>query len=336
MKLALDASAPMMQSENLRRWLLLEDDVLFRQATITMGLPELTALAKEYAENEAFFEAAKATFAQSNLTADINVSCVLMANTLALLERDGLPTREAQQFKWTVCGRYGYHAATIIADKPEEVARIKAMMDELSKDTALRKDPFAEVMALVGTLIYMLFQLPFAWNGGRVMTDDGIYEGFVFLYETGAPYAKRTIEQAIGARREWHEMTKNLMLLATGTPASGHTTAKNVAYVRAVTDAEWGEDNEKLVDSLLCFNFKRHHEIGRSSALTHSLIFFMHQYYVAEKNGNLKQLLDVFNHQCHNAEAYVSAIEPFSADSNLEEWHWWVPSVVVDPDPYIY
>jgi hypothetical protein len=67
MKLALDTSAPMVQSEDLRRWLLLEDDVLFRQATITMGVAGLTALAKEYAEKDRYFEAAKATFAQSNL-----------------------------------------------------------------------------------------------------------------------------------------------------------------------------------------------------------------------------------------------------------------------------
>jgi hypothetical protein len=59
MKLALDASAPMVQSEDLRRWLLLEDDVLFRQATITMGLAGLATLAKEYTEKEAWFEAGR-------------------------------------------------------------------------------------------------------------------------------------------------------------------------------------------------------------------------------------------------------------------------------------
>ena len=50
MKLALDASVQTAQSEDLRRWLLLEDDVLFRQATVTVGLVELAALANEYAE----------------------------------------------------------------------------------------------------------------------------------------------------------------------------------------------------------------------------------------------------------------------------------------------
>ena len=53
MKLALDASVQTAQSEDLRRWLLLEDDVLFRQATVTVGLVELAALANEYAERRA-------------------------------------------------------------------------------------------------------------------------------------------------------------------------------------------------------------------------------------------------------------------------------------------
>jgi hypothetical protein len=37
MKLAIDASVPAVQSEDLRRWLMLEDTVLFRQAMVTMG-----------------------------------------------------------------------------------------------------------------------------------------------------------------------------------------------------------------------------------------------------------------------------------------------------------
>jgi hypothetical protein len=241
-----------------------------------------------------------------------------MDEALALLERDGLLTREAQQLQWTVCSRYLYSAALY---KPEEAARIKAMSDELAKNTALRKNWEGECMQNVGTFIYMLMIFPFTWNGGRVMTDDAIYDGMCFTYETMMPGMKQAVDQVIGARREWFEMSKHSVTLASGAPAAGHTTTKNVAYIRAATDAEWGEDNEKLMGDLLCFNFKRHHEIGRGSALTTSMIFYINPCYVAEKSGNVQQLLDLFNHHCQYAEAYVSAIEPFSADSNLEEFH---------------
>jgi hypothetical protein len=266
--------------------------------------------------------AAKATFAQSKLNADQ----VIMVEALALLERDDLPTSEAQQLKWTVCNRYkwarelrggGEHL------KPEEAARIKTMTDELVKNTAVRKDALDEAMADAVTGIYMCMQYPFAWNGGRVMTDDVIYDAMSYTF-TGGFYShmKRAVEQAIGARREWLEMTKNTFCPCPINPAACHTTKKNVAYVRAATDAEWGEDNEKCMDSLLCFNFKRHHEIGRSTPLQISLIFYVRPCYIAEKSGNVQQLLDLFNHHCQYAEAYISAIEPFSADSNYEEWHW--------------
>jgi hypothetical protein len=242
-----------------------------------------------------------------------------MDEALVLLERDGLPTREAQQLKWTVCSRYAWIA---LVHKPEEAVRINAMMDELGKNTALRKNPYEEAMALGGTIVYMAMQFPFAWNGGRVLTDDVIYEGMYYLYETGlTPLLKLAVNQAIGARREFLVMIKNLLMLASGTPAACHTTTKNVAYVRAGTDAEWGEDNEKLMDSLLCINFKRHHEIGRSTGMTYNPCLQLSPCYVAEKSGSLQQLLDLFNHQRQYAEAYVSAIEPFSADSNLEELH---------------
>jgi hypothetical protein len=244
-----------------------------------------------------------------------------MDEVLALLERDGLPTREAQQLQWTVCQQL---QLMVVIYKPEEAARIKAMADELSKNTALRKDPLDECMQDVGTEIYMVMQFPFAWNGGRVMTDDVIYAGMVYSYESGlASFLKRAVEQSIGARREWSEcMKNNSSAYSSGAPAAGHTTTKNVAHVRAVTDAEWGEDNEKLMDSFLCFNFKRHHDIGRSTPITYSMFFQTLPCYVAEKNGNLQQLLDLFNHQRQYAEAYVSAIEPFSADSGMEEWHY--------------
>ena len=92
MKLALDASVQTAQSEDLRRWLLLEDDVLFRQATVTVGLVELAALANDYAEKGSHFEAAKCTLGRAIHTADNNEICSLCEEALALLEKDGMST----------------------------------------------------------------------------------------------------------------------------------------------------------------------------------------------------------------------------------------------------
>lgn len=143
MKLALDASVQTAQSEDLRRWLLLEDDVLFRQATVTVGLVELAALANEYAEKGSHFEAAKCTLGRAIHTADSNESCSLCEEALALLEKDGMSTRDAQQLQMDVLERcvfkYFHHRSS------EEHLHVKALLDDAGKNPALRKlDPLAE------------------------------------------------------------------------------------------------------------------------------------------------------------------------------------------------
>lgn len=143
MKLALDASVQTAQSEDLRRWLLLEDDVLFRQATVTVGLVELAALANEYAEKGSHFEAAKCTLGRAIHTADSNEICSLCEEALALLEKDGMSTRDAQQLQMDVLERCVLQFQFMRSS--EEHLHVKALLDDAGKNPALRKlDPLAE------------------------------------------------------------------------------------------------------------------------------------------------------------------------------------------------
>ena len=144
MKLALDASVQTAQSEDLRRWLLLEDDVLFRQATVTVGLVELAALANEYAEKGSHFEAAKCTLGRAIHTADGNEICSLCEEALALLEKDGMSTRDAQQLQMDVLERC-VGPDYLLVRSSEEHSHVKALLDNAGKNPALRKlDPLAE------------------------------------------------------------------------------------------------------------------------------------------------------------------------------------------------
>ena len=144
MKLALDASVQTAQSEDLRRWLLLEDDVLFRQATVTVGLVELAALANEYAEKGSHFEAAKCTLGRAIHTADGNEICSLCEEALALLEKDGMSTRDAQQLQMDVLERC-VGPDYLLVRSSEEHLHVKALLDDAGKNPALRKlDPLAE------------------------------------------------------------------------------------------------------------------------------------------------------------------------------------------------
>jgi hypothetical protein len=55
-----------------------------------------------------------------------------------------------------------------------------------------------------------------------------------------------------------------------------------------------------------------------------SNVFQLYSAYLAEKRGNLQHMLDGFSAQRQYAEAYIRAIEPFSADDNFECFHWMV------------
>ena len=88
---------------------MLEDDVLFLQAASTMGKEGLKALAADYVSKGAYVEAAKATFALSELSgsSDAGVCAPLLKRALELLEQSGpLTTRESQQLQWDVLSRY--------------------------------------------------------------------------------------------------------------------------------------------------------------------------------------------------------------------------------------
>ena len=103
MKNAIDPSVSMVQSEDLRRWLLLEDHVLFHAATFTLGAEGLKELAADYvAKGDAHFEAAKAylSLVDLNTRGAYDVQRALMKEALALLQSEPSRTRESLQLEW--------------------------------------------------------------------------------------------------------------------------------------------------------------------------------------------------------------------------------------------
>jgi hypothetical protein len=218
MKLALDALVPSVQSEDLRRWLLLEDDVLFRQATITMGVKGLKELATEYlAKEDAGFEAAKTKLALANFTfGDTKIAMALLQEAVALLEQSGVPTRVEQQLQWQVLSTYAWNLS-FGDDATGEQARIKALMEEAGKNPALRKDPFAILVAEKSNPVMFLAGIfPFAFNGGRRLTDDDLCQAMTYSFEVILPLATQARDQSVGARREWHDFHRCTVTMYAG------------------------------------------------------------------------------------------------------------------------
>jgi hypothetical protein len=185
----------------------LEDDVLFRQATITMGVEGLKELATEYlATEDAGFEAAKTKFALANNSfGDAKVAMALIKEALALLEQSGVPTRVEQQLQWQILSGYAF-LLLFGDDASGEKTRIKALIEEAGKNPALRKEPFAIFISACDTHFFMADFFPFAYNGGRGLTDDDLCQALTYDFEVCLPLLRHARDQSVGARKEWHDI----------------------------------------------------------------------------------------------------------------------------------
>jgi hypothetical protein len=66
------------------------------------------------------------------------------------------------------------------------------------------------------------------------------------------------------------------------------------------------------------FTFDRFYVIGKSSVMQMSMVFCIQPRYMAEKHGNLEHVVDTFKSQQQWIEAFIRAVEPFSADAILD------------------
>ena len=138
---AMEASASPRQSEDLRRWLLVEDAVLFYHASATAGTETLRDLKEEYGRKGEHYKAAKACFSLFGLsTTDSPQSqSTLLKSALALLDQEGSSrTRESLQLEWEMLGKYSWLAAIT---EPEEIPGIEARQVELKESPSVKHDP---------------------------------------------------------------------------------------------------------------------------------------------------------------------------------------------------
>jgi hypothetical protein len=110
MKLTLEESMTAVESEDIRRWLQSEDDVLSHQAAITVEKEGLDLLTAEYVLHKAWLEAAKTRYAMAapGITAlgDYGVCAALCKEALEFLQKSATTTQASQQLEYEVMCRY--------------------------------------------------------------------------------------------------------------------------------------------------------------------------------------------------------------------------------------
>jgi hypothetical protein len=143
----MDPAVPVVDNEDVKRWLVLDDAVLVRQVALAVSVAELKVLATHYTGQRQWFKAAKAKWAGHFFIADKLLVVAALEETLELLEKFGsVRTNEALQLELDTIGTSSYNSRLgnpkMVKGSKKE-AHVQARLAELSRNPSLRVDPMA-------------------------------------------------------------------------------------------------------------------------------------------------------------------------------------------------
>jgi hypothetical protein len=198
-KQSMDWSVPVTENEDVARYLMLDDTVLFRQTALAAGEEELDLLVAWFVAKSQWVEAAKAKWAMYYVSS--NQSVAMMDEVVELLEKCG-PSRtsRALQLELDVIGSYTYnvHKKTGTPAK----ARVSARIVELSKNSSLRRDPWNLVFGSIYPKLMVLFYIiPMVWDGAKKFDADSVFKGLSIWYNEATPLMQSACDNAVGARK---------------------------------------------------------------------------------------------------------------------------------------
>jgi hypothetical protein len=198
-KQSIDRSVPVTENEDVARYLMLSDTVLFQQTALAVGEEELNALSAHFADKSQWVEAAKSRWAVYFVSS--SPSLAMMDAVMELLEKCG-PTRTsgALQLELDVIGsmKYGYKYKAGSAGRTQVGARIA----ELSQNPSLRTNPWSLVTgSIYGKLMMLLGAITPAWAGGKKVDGDSVLQGMSMWYNQAIPLMQSACDNAVGARK---------------------------------------------------------------------------------------------------------------------------------------
>eukprot|EP00935_MAST-01C_sp_MAST-1C-sp1_P000028 g28.t1 len=308
-------------SDDLRRYLLLEDHVISHQASCVIGEEGLKALATEYISSEQYIAAAKAQYALVILmSGDRTLGKVVMKEAQMNLERSKPLPRDGLQIEWLVLVKYAWYLSNggDSAEERAEKARIEALTEKAAENKDLQRDPITVWMSNAPKIIMMFGQLPSAFNGGRTLSSADLYAAIVWSRDDMIPLIVQKRDQSVGARREFYECLRCMSVIPAAVYPVCHGARENAQLVHAMTTAEWGGGSDEVVDAMRTQSFARHHTIARKSNMQHNQLTQLQTTYIAERRGNLQHWLDAFDAQHRYTDDYYREIEAFSAEDGLE------------------
>jgi hypothetical protein len=88
-------------------------------------------------------------------------------------------------------------------------------------------------------------------------------------------------------------------------------TEESAALFQAATDEHWGVDCSKLLKAILVYNFDRHFQIARSTALRFDFFLsFQIEWWSTEKTGNVQDCIEINDRKNREMASYIRAAPP--------------------------
>jgi hypothetical protein len=200
-KQSMDPAIAVVDNEDVKHWLLVDDAVLSRQAALAAGEEGLGILSTHYADRCEWFEAAKTKWTVVFVTNRAPME--VLEEAMQLLEKCGSTrTNQALQLELDVKGNFAYNIGNpkYPSGSPER-AILAARITELSRTPSLRSDPWSIVYSAIFSQALMLLGMhPRAWNDGKIDSASR-FEGMALWYDQATPLMQHACDHAVGARK---------------------------------------------------------------------------------------------------------------------------------------
>jgi hypothetical protein len=198
---SIDRSVPVTENEDVARWMMLNDRVLFQQTALAVGEEALESLVAHFAGRSQWLEAAKARWAVYFVSS--TPSLEMLDEVMELLEKCG-PTRTsgALQLELDVIGSFNYNAQSKFTTGSAARAQLGVRIAELCQNPSVRTDPWT--IAIGGAYpkyAVMIGLVPFPWEDGKRVDDDSVFKGMSLWNNQGVPLMQRACDTAVGARK---------------------------------------------------------------------------------------------------------------------------------------
>jgi hypothetical protein len=321
-KQSMDPLLALVENEDLKRWLLADDETILRAAAVAVGVLELELLLAHFSKAEEWVEAAKVAQSMEKAARSKEDGMKHAKTALDLLQQAGSTTTAAQQLELDMRGNLTMTMRTG-PDKKRNVARMQELM---AQNSSLRIEPLGVFYMSVFPRLFPLFGLhPKLWDAGKIATQDTILEGFGLYVCEGIPLFAKAVEQSVGARKECIRIGYELDHCAQYMGL--RSTEQAVEMHQQLLAKKWGEDGLILTAACMDYSFDRHFTISQGiGSRNDQFIVNPCVQGLPEYCGDVQQMVQLFEKQLGAVQDFVKRRVP---GMELPMYCFWIaPSFI--------